>query len=116
MDNLKKIIELLEQQGKTLARIEKKLETKEKEKQKVQKQSKQKPSAISKMTTTALLLFLKADGFFDEPRTLNEIVKKLKEESRNVPPTSLTMPLQRLVRSRQLGRILKSGKWNYIKR
>lgn len=113
MDDSKTIIKLLEQQGKILTRIAKLLESKEKEVPKIPKSQK----IIHKRTSVpALLLFLKEDKFFDEPKTLNDIVLKLKEESRNVRSTSLTLPLQRLVRSRELGRVLKNGKWHYIAR
>ena len=60
--------------------------------------------------------YLKSDGFFNEPRTLKEIVDRIAQESYHYPQTSLTDPLKRAVRQQMLGRIKKDGKWAYCKR
>lgn len=113
-----RIIKLLEAHGKKLDRIEKLLSSTQKEKILQIKSSPKrlKSSKPTKMTVPAMLLLFKADKFFDEPKTLSQIVQKFKEESRTIPATSLTLPLQRLVRSRDLARVLKNGKWSYVNR
>ena len=62
------------------------------------------------------LIALKSERFFDDLRTLREIVKKLAEQSYHYPPQSLTEPLQRAVRTGELGRVKKEGLWAYCKR
>ncbi|HEV2193376.1 MAG TPA: hypothetical protein VGR54_07160 [Nitrosopumilaceae archaeon] len=114
----KRIIKLLEKQMRQLDRIEKLLLSVPKgkkfhEKSPIKQVKSPKPT---KMTVPAMLLLFKADKFFDEPKTLSQIVQKFKEESRTIPATGLTLPLQRLVRSRELARILKNGKWSYVNR
>lgn len=63
---------------------------------------------------------LKAEGFFNEPKTVKEIVEKLAHEGYHYPQQSLTEPLQRAVRQGILGRIKKKIKnnmiWAYCKR
>lgn len=60
--------------------------------------------------------FLKSEGFFDQPRTITEIVEKLAKEGYHYSPQSVTAPLQRAVRKGVLGRIKKENKWAYCKR
>ena len=116
--NEEKIIKLLEAQRIQLDRIEKLLSLIQKGKvPQVKSNTKQVKQVKSmKMTVPAMLLLFKADKFFDEPKTLSQIVQKFKEESRAIPPTSLTLPLQKLVRSRELARVLKNSKWSYVNR
>ncbi len=113
MYEYKKILENLEKQNKRLDNLENLIKKLSQEKVSPKKE---KPLKVwhKKTTVPALLLYLKEDAFFNEPKTLNEIVQRFKEESRNVKSTSLTLPLQGLVRSRDLGRILKNGKWHYV--
>jgi|YelNatPaOPRAMG01_1025707.scaffolds.fasta_scaffold294349_2 ppGpp synthetase/RelA/SpoT-type nucleotidyltranferase len=59
---------------------------------------------------------LKSQGFFDQPKLLNEIVKKLATEGYHYRPQSLTSPLERAIRSGILGRVKKENKWAYCKR
>lgn len=74
-------------------------------------------SKPSKPTSVlSLLLGLKADGFFDKPRYLKEIVDELARMGYHYMPTSLTNPLRRVIRNKDLGRIGKSGKWRYVRK
>jgi len=114
MTNEEDIIKLLKEHSKTLARIENLLTSKSSKTSPLLKKTS--ITQQKKMTVPAFLVLLKEDKFFDKPRTLKDISKKLEEESRNVPVTSLTLPLQRLVRSRQLARVLQDGKWSYVRR
>lgn len=63
-----------------------------------------------------LVLELKQEGFFDKPRSLNEIQDKLASKTYHYPASSLTDPIKRLVRAGELGRIKKEGAWHYAKR
>jgi len=62
------------------------------------------------------LMDLKEEGFFDEPKLLKEIVQELARRGYHYKSTSLTNPLQRALRKNRLGRIGKSGNWQYVKR
>lgn len=62
-----------------------------------------------------LLEFLK-NGFFDIPRQLSDITMALSDIGYIYPSTSLTSPLQRMLKKRELGRIKKDGRWFYVKR
>lgn len=111
MDDLKKIIKLLEDQNKRISRIEKLLypigpvNT-------IPKQVKK----SSPQSLTGLIIQLKNERFFDKPKTLKEITEKLKEQGWHYEQTSLTNPLQRLLRNRSIGRVSINGKWSYVKR
>ena len=59
---------------------------------------------------------LKTEGFFNQPRSTQEIVSELAKEGYHYPPESLTAPLQRAIRGKELGRIKKENKWAYCKR
>ena len=69
-----------------------------------------KPSIFS------LLVRLRDEGFFAEPRLLSDIKRRLEEEGYYYPLSSLTEPLLRAVRKRVLGRVKKEGKWAYVQR
>ena len=62
------------------------------------------------------LTHMKSEGYFDQPKTLREIVERLAREGYHYPQQSLTEPLQRAVRQRVLGRMKQDGKWAYCKR
>ena len=114
MDNSKKIIKILEDQKKQLNRIEKLL-TKKTDTFQVE-QPKSRITKTKKLSITTFLMLFKQEKFFDQPKRLGEIVKKFSEESRTIKTTDLTRPLQRMVRNRDLTRILKNKRWAYIKR
>jgi len=105
MDDSKKILELLGNMKKQLDRIEKLLTKKTGTLQVGQPKSR--ITKTKKLTISTMLILFKEEKFFDQPRTLGEIVKKFSEESRSVKPSGLTLPLQKLVRNRGLSRILK---------
>lgn len=62
------------------------------------------------------LLGMKDDNFFSTPKTLKEISGELARLGHYYKTTSLTNPLQRLIRQKKLGRIGKKGKWQYVGR
>ncbi len=70
------------------------------------------PSSLGDRVAT-----LAQEGFFGEPRSLAEIQSKLAEHGWHYPQTSLSTPLIRLVRQRQLRRLqLAEGNkrvWKY---
>lgn len=116
MDEHEKILKILEEQNHSLSRIESLL--KKQSGEQIPKKTPKKSEKIKHQKTSipAMLLYFKEDSFFDKPRTLSEIVTRFKEESRSVKSTGLTLPLQKLVRSRALGRVLTKGKWHYVAR
>lgn len=63
-----------------------------------------------------LLIELKREGFFKQPRYLRDIVDKLASRGYHYQSSSLTEPLRRAVRNRVLGRIKKKRKWAYVER
>ena len=69
-----------------------------------------------KVSIVQLILELKSDGFFDKPKNWNDIQNALAKRGHVYPLRSLTEPLQRLVRKRELGRIKIGKKWGYVKR
>jgi hypothetical protein len=79
---------------------------------------KEKPKLLhkKKVSITQLILELKSDGFFNKSKNWNDIQKALEERGHVYPLRSLTEPLQRLVRKRELGRIKIGKKWGYVKR
>jgi len=114
MTDEKKILKILKKQQKQIDRIEKLL-AKESHISKIE-QPKSTPTKTKKFTTMAMIRILIEEKFFDQPKTLGDTVKKFSEESRIVKPSGLTLPLQKLVRTRELSRILKNKHWSYIKR
>lgn len=65
----------------------------------------------------SLILGLKSEGFFEGPKTMMEVCKKLQEEGHYYPLSSLSPALIRLVKQRDLGRIKgKNKKWQWVKR
>ena len=101
-ENIKKILDEHEKRIKALEDILKK----------------SKPKKVVKKSTSiaGLIEQCKDEGFFDNPRSLKEIKMELAKNNYHYSVTSLTNPLQRLVRQRVLGRLLQNGKWAYVKR
>lgn len=62
-----------------------------------------------------------SEGFFNDPKSLKDIIFKLEENDFHLEPSDLTLPLRRVVRKGLLKKIkqLSSGavskKWLYIK-
>jgi hypothetical protein len=60
---------------------------------------------------------LKSEGFFNNPKTVAEIVARLATDGFHYPSNSLTNPLLRSIRARMLGRMKSfEGLWTYTKR
>lgn len=101
---LKKIRKLLENYGDRISKLE---------------GGKAKNTRYQKSTKEGAygyLLEIKGDGFFNTPKTLKQIVQELGRLGHYYKSTSLTNPLQRLIRQKKLGRIGKKGKWQYVSR
>jgi len=62
------------------------------------------------------LNYLKSEGFFDQPQTVEQIREELAKAGYHYPPQSFTYALQQVVRQRILGRIKKNRRWTYCKR
>jgi hypothetical protein len=69
-----------------------------------------------KVSISTLILELKEEGFFKQPQGSNAIQKKLASRGHHYPATSLTAPLQRLVRNRELGRVPDGKRGKYVQR
>ena len=59
---------------------------------------------------------LKEEGYFGSKRTISDVQEKLEEKGHIYPLTSLSTPLIRLVRSRDLRRLKEAGLWKYVNR
>jgi len=70
----------------------------------------------AKESVYGYLMGMKNDGFFDTPKTLKDIFEELSRLGHYYKTSSLTNPLQRLIRQKKLGRIGKKGKWQYVSR
>lgn len=64
---------------------------------------------------TGYILELRDSGFFKERRTLPDIQKKLEELGHIYAQTSLSSPLIRLVKKRELRRLKEKKGWAYVK-
>ena len=62
------------------------------------------------------LIHLKFEGFFDQPKTVKEIIEKLAQEGYHYPDRSLADPLRRAIRQGILGRMKRDKLWAYCKR
>lgn len=110
----------IETQGKTYEG-EVELESKEKTKGKSSIKKTQK-KWYQKGSTTEKLLQLLDEGFFDENRTINDIIKHFKTKDYHFKPGDLTLPLRTIVRreiltkTKELTDGTKSRHWTYIKK
>lgn len=75
-----------------------------------------KDAIIGKMSIGDMILELKDEKFFDKPRSLVEIKNALSEKGGIYAITTLSAPVIRLVRKRNLGRVRQNKKWMYVKR
>jgi hypothetical protein len=62
---------------------------------------------------TGLIIGLKADGFFDKPKTLGEIASALHEKGSLIPTTTISGVVLGLLRKGQLHRKKAEGRWLY---
>ena len=102
-EELKKIRNILEKHDKRISAIEG-----------IKKEKP--PTKTTKEGAYGYLLEMKDDGFFSTPKTLKEIIQELARLGHYYKSTSITNPLQRLIRKKKLGRIGKKGKWQYVSR
>lgn len=63
-----------------------------------------------------LIVELKKDDFFKNPKTFNEIQKELQRRGHYYNRTSLSKPLLSLVKKKTIGRIGKKKNWKYVSR
>jgi hypothetical protein len=80
------------------------------------RKSQEEKAPSSKMSISDMLLELKEEKFFDNPKSLVEIKNALEEKGRIYEITTLSAQVIRQVRKRNLGRIKKDKKWMYVKR
>jgi hypothetical protein len=59
---------------------------------------------------------LMLDGFLDEPKSVSQIIERLKKEGHHYRFSVVATKLLRMVRSRELTRIPEQGKWKYVTR
>lgn len=110
---------MTEQSSKKIKKLESrisKLEKKVTELEKMPTQPKSTKTKKKSVSVASLLEEFKDEGFFDKPRSLKDIKNELANNNYHYSVTSLTNPLQRLVRQRIIGRLLQNGKWAYVKR
>lgn len=115
-DDIKQILKLIQAQNEKISKLQNLLEkqllgiTQNKLKSN-EPHKKSNPKSMS-----GLIIRLAEDGFLDTPKTLKEISDELKRGGYYYSTTSMTLPLQRLLQKRVIGRISISGKWAYVKR
>ena len=63
-----------------------------------------------------LVVGLKHEGFFDKPKSLGEIAAELEKSGYLYPTTTLSGVVLSLLKSKELTRTKKDGKWVYGKR
>lgn len=72
-------------------------------------------------STVDKLVKLISESFFKTPKSLKEVITKLKEKDFHLKPSDLTLPLRKVVRkgllrkTKQLPTGIMSKKWLYIK-
>lgn len=69
-----------------------------------------------KSSATDFILKFKDESFFNKPKTLVDIKKKLAENGLIYPVSTLSGILIGLVKRRELGRIKVGKVWGYVKR
>lgn len=72
-------------------------------------------SWYKKGSTTAKLIGLLNEGFFDTHRTLADQVNRFETKDYHFKAADLTLPIRQLVRRNMLKREKIGGKWAYIK-
>ena len=87
-----------------------------KKEEKKQAKSAQTKTKKTKPGLTAYVLELKKEGYFKEERTLEDIIKALKQKGHIYPKSSLSGTVLRLTRKKKLGRIKKDKVWVYVHR
>src|SRR5574341_1705229 len=77
-------------------------------------QSNQKTSRRSGLT--GLILDLKAEGYFKEKRSLNDVRVALEQNGHIYPNTTVAPILLALTKSKEIGRVKDGAKWAYVHR
>ena len=108
MSEIEELKKILKDHEKRLAKLELSLKPKS--------TTSPKP-AKERITIIDMLIELKNEDFFKEPKTWQQIADKLSERGYTYPRTSLTAPLQRSVKRHILGRIKQvDDQWGYVAR
>lgn len=81
-----------------------------------QKASRRRKVITNKKGAAGALSILIEEDFLDSPKSLSEIMGKLKEIGRHYPTNTVSMNLLNLTRRRTLTRIGKPKKWQYVLR
>ena len=111
MGDYEKILKILEVQNKKIDELKKLLTQNATEIISSKKSKSKSPQSI-----TGFITLMSKEGFFDTPKTLKEISEELARRGYHYRTTSLSQPIQTLLRKRSLGRIVVNGKWAYVKR
>ena len=117
MNEIKRIIDMLEEQGEKISNIEKMLSDIQKPTSKVTSKPKQQNLPKEKKYTglAGSLIDLTSESFFDTPKELKEIREKLKANAVFYPTTNYPDALLRLVKNKKLRRLKEDKKWKYVK-
>jgi hypothetical protein len=84
-------------------------------KKQVSVEKKKNKEVKKRATASDLIIEVKEEGFFDTPKTLNEIVEALEGRGYIYPATTLSAVVIGLVQEKLLGRKKIEGKWVYGK-
>ena len=71
-------------------------------------------SASNKQGPAERIRNLMQEGFFKEPKSIQDVRHALAEKGHIYPITSLSTPLVRLVRSREIRRLKDNKRWTYV--
>lgn len=116
MSELKEILQLLKNLDKRISKIEQLLGSNTKQIKSESLPSRKSVGKTTKKSVIGIIMDMSNDGFFDTPKSFGEIHGELKRRNYYYAKTSLTLPLQNLLRRKALGRMSVSGKWAYVKR
>ena len=105
VEEVSKILKLIKEKPAS-AKKEKERQTKSAETEK----RKMKPGL------TAYVYELKEEGYFKNERSLEDILKALKQKGHIYPKSSISETVLRLTRQKKLGRIKKDKMWFYVHR
>lgn len=113
MENLKQINKILQDHEKRISALEKRV---------VSKSILKAKNWYKPGSTIEKIVILTGEGFFNQPKSLKEIISKLKEKDYHLKASDLTLPLRKVVRKGLLRKTKKmpdgavSKKWLYVKK
>lgn len=84
-------------------------------KENISKRQNEKKQEKKRKAASDLIVELKEEGFFNKPKTLTEIAKKLEDGGYIYPTTTLSGVMIGLVQKKLFGRKQANGKWTYGK-